>query len=262
MAHQSGSNSFRIKFRLALTIAAALALPGCAAQSSAPSRFAYQSHGSESHGATIHIVRPGDTLYRIAQTYGISTASLVRANHIANPKDLRVGEALTIPAGDEFGNYARASAFSGANPWIGVPRGAREFAWPVASGTLSSPFGMRHGTMHKGVDIAAPEGTAVRAAGSGTVIYAGRLRGYGNVVILQHNGGYSTVYAHNERNFVRAGQSVARGQAIAEIGATGRATGPNLHFEVRYNNEAENPMAFLPNPNQSDGIGFARASAY
>lgn len=263
MAHQRGSNGSFRKFQLKIALVAACAISGCAAQAPAPTTAAFNSrYGSyEARGSTVHIVRPGDTLYRIAQSYGISVERLERANRISDPRNLRVGQRLTIPAGDYAGSYAYGSAFAGANPWSGVPRGPREFAWPVASGTLSSPFGMRHGTMHEGVDIAAPEGTPVRAAGSGAVIYVGRLRGYGNVVILQHSGGYTTVYAHNERNFVRDGQTVERGQEIAEIGETGRATGPNLHFEVRYHNAAENPMAFLPDPNQSAGISFARANA-
>ena len=262
MAHRRGSNGSFRKFQLKIALAAACAISGCAAQAPAPTAaFSPSYHSYESRGATIHVVRPGDTLYRIAQAYGVSVESLARANQIPDPRDLRVGERLTIPSSGYAGRYAYGNAFAGTNPWNGVPRGPREFAWPVAAGTLSSPFGMRHGTMHEGVDIAAPEGTPVRAAGSGAVIYSGRLRGYGNVVILQHSGGYTTVYAHNERNFVRDGQMIERGQVIAEIGETGRATGPNLHFEVRYHNEAENPMAFLPDPNRSAGISFARASA-
>jgi murein DD-endopeptidase MepM/ murein hydrolase activator NlpD len=90
------------------------------------------------------------------------------------------------------------------------------------------------------------------------VIFVGHLHGYGNVVIIQHSGGYVTVYGHNQRNLVNDGASVVRGQQIAEMGSSGRASGPNLHFEVRYNNEAENPLAYLPEPNSSTGISFAR----
>jgi murein DD-endopeptidase MepM/ murein hydrolase activator NlpD len=77
-------------------------------------------------------------------------------------------------------------------------------------------------------------------------------------VILQHSGGYVTVYGHNERNLVRDGEQVVRGQEIAELGATGRATGPNLHFEVRFHGQPQNPLAYLPQPPPTSGIAFAR----
>ena len=112
--------------------------------------------------------------------------------------------------------------------------------------------------MHDGVDIAAPTGTPIYAADDGVVIFVGHLHGYGNVVILQHSGGYATVYGHNQSNLVNQGEHVARGQEIAEMGTSGRASGPNLHFEVRYNNQAQNPLAYLPQPNTSTGITFAR----
>jgi murein DD-endopeptidase MepM/ murein hydrolase activator NlpD len=120
---------------------------------------------------------------------------------------------------------------------------------------------MRNGVMHDGIDIDAPEGTPIRAADAGTVIFAGRQRGYGNLVILEHRDGYVTVYGHNERNLVRQGETVARGETIAQMGATGRASGPNLHFEVRYNNRPQNPISYLPDPGISPGITFARNSA-
>jgi murein DD-endopeptidase MepM/ murein hydrolase activator NlpD len=174
------------------------------------------------------------------------------ANSLGDPRDLRVNQVLIIPRSGAVASSAPAS-----NPWD-VPRADRQFHWPLAGGNLSSPFGMRNGVMHEGVDIAAPEGTHVLAADDGSVIYAGRLRGYGNVVIVQHSDGYVTVYAHNERNLVREGEHVARGQVIADLGATGRTSGPNLHFEVRHQNQAENPIAYLPRPTQStDGVAFA-----
>jgi len=119
------------------------------------------------------------------------------------------------------------------------------FLWP-ASGTVSSSFGPRGNAHHDGIDIAAPEGTPVRAALDGTVAYVGVLRGYGKVVILAHQDGLTTVYAHHSRNLVKHGARVRRGAVIAFVGQTGRTTGPNLHFEVRKDNRARDPMAFLP----------------
>jgi lipoprotein NlpD len=201
------------------------------------------------------VVAPGDTIYHLSETFGVSTESLMAANGLSDPHDLRVGQILIIPKG-ESDAPATASAF-GPDPWS-VASADRQFKWPVIAGVVSSPFGMRNGAMHDGVDIAAPAGTPVYAAGDGTVIFSGRLHGYGNVVILQHGGGYVTVYAHNQRNLVDEGAGVASGQEIAQIGDSGRASGPNLHFEVRYHNQAQNPLAYLPAPTNSTGITFAR----
>lgn len=177
----------------------------------------------------------------------------MRANGIGDPRELRVGTSLVIPGAYEpiavsATELTRASRLK--------PR-YHHFDWPVAGGRLSSPFGPRGGAMHDGIDIAAPAGTAVRAADRGRVIFAGRLRGYGNVVIVRHDGDYVTVYAHNRRNEVREGEQVARDQLIAVVGSTGRTTGPNLHFEVRRDNVASNPLDFLPPLDPATGTTFA-----
>jgi murein DD-endopeptidase MepM/ murein hydrolase activator NlpD len=111
--------------------------------------------------------------------------------------------------------------------------------------------------MHDGVDITAPAGTPVHAADGGVVVYAGRLRGYGNVVIIEHSDRFVTVYGHDAANLVRAGDRVARGQVIGAVGSSGRTTGPNLHFEVRHDNLAYNPLEFLPSAGPSAAITFA-----
>jgi len=100
--------------------------------------------------------------------------------------------------------------------------------------------------MHDGIDIAAPEGTPVRCSAPGVVLYSGVLRGYGRVVIVGHDYGLSSVYAHNREIFVAAGARVRRGSVIASVGRTGRVTGPNLHFEIRRENVALDPLRFLP----------------
>jgi murein DD-endopeptidase MepM/ murein hydrolase activator NlpD len=197
-----------------------------------------------------HTVQPGETLYHIARLYGVSTASLIAANGLSDPRQLDVGRTLVIPT------YKTARTVD-SSLWP-VARADRQFAWPVTAGVVSSPFGIRNGVMHDGVDIVGRAGTAVHAADDGTVIFAGRLRGYGNAVILRHSGGYVTVYGHNQRNLVRYGAEVVRGEIIAELGSTGRATGPNLHFEVRFRGQPQNPLAYLPPPLPSSGISFAR----
>lgn len=119
------------------------------------------------------------------------------------------------------------------------------FVWP-AEGRISSLFGPRNGTNHDGIDIAAPEGTPVRCAAPGEVLYSGVLRGYGRTVIIAHGYGLTSVYAHQREVFVRKGARVGRGAVIGSVGRTGRVTGPNLHFEIRRDNIARDPLRYLP----------------
>jgi murein DD-endopeptidase MepM/ murein hydrolase activator NlpD len=122
---------------------------------------------------------------------------------------------------------------------------------PVDGARVSSSFGMRHHpilgytAMHKGVDFAVPTGTPIMASGDGTVAMAGRDGGYGNIVVLRHAGGYSTAYAHMSRFApgIKPGVHVAQGQVIGYVGATGLATGPHLHYEVRFDDRAVNPLS-------------------
>jgi murein DD-endopeptidase MepM/ murein hydrolase activator NlpD len=123
--------------------------------------------------------------------------------------------------------------------------------WPIP-GKLSSSFGNRlhpiFGVyrMHTGIDIDAPSGTPIHACTKGTVVFAGWLSGYGNVVIIQHNQTHSTVYAHQRVYFVQEEQAVEMGEVIGEVGSTGWSTDPHLHFEVRINGDPVNPMNYLP----------------
>ena len=123
--------------------------------------------------------------------------------------------------------------------------GCASMMWPV-DGPLSSPFGRREGKPHDGIDLAVAEDTPVRAACDGVVAYAGHgLRGYGNLVILRHAGQLATVYAHNRALEVHEGQTVTRGQLVARSGATGHVTAPHLHFEVRKDSIARDPLGYL-----------------
>ncbi len=116
--------------------------------------------------------------------------------------------------------------------------------WPV-SGTVTSGFGYRWGRLHAGIDIAAPTGTAIRAADSGRVAIAGWVGGYGNYVCIQHGGSLSMCYGHMSSIGVSVGQSVSQGQVIGSSGNTGNSTGPHLHFEVRINGSPVDPMGYL-----------------
>jgi murein DD-endopeptidase MepM/ murein hydrolase activator NlpD len=121
---------------------------------------------------------------------------------------------------------------------------ASGFIWPV-DGPVTSPFGMRWGRMHTGIDIGVPYGTPIHAAASGRVIYAGWMDGYGNLVFIDHGGGLSTGYAHQSNIGVSNGEAVSQGQVIGYVGCTGHCFGPHLHFEVRVNGSPVDPLGYL-----------------
>lgn len=122
---------------------------------------------------------------------------------------------------------------------------ALAFAWPLR-GRLTSGFGIRDGRMHDGIDLAARRGSLVRAAEAGRVVFSSRLGDYGRVVVVRHDARFASVYAHNRRNHVRRGAFVDKGTVVAELGASGNATGPHLHFEIRRDDEPLDPLLFLP----------------
>ena len=121
---------------------------------------------------------------------------------------------------------------------------AAGFIWPV-NGPVVSPFGMRWGRMHEGIDIAVGYGTPIRAAASGRVVYAGWMSGYGNLVAIDHGGGISTGYGHQSSIAVGVGQVVSQGATIGYVGCTGHCFGPHLHFEVRVNGSPVDPLCYL-----------------
>jgi lipoprotein NlpD len=200
-----------------------------------------------------HRVQAGENLYRIGKAYGIHHARLAEINRVAEPERIEVGQRLFIPGARR--QLSVDVAMPPAADGMAASRrrsheAAPAFAWPVVSGTVASEYGQRGRRFHDGIDISAPVGTPVHAAADGEVIYSHVLRGYGKVIIVRHRGGFSTLYAHNHRNLVREGQWVRQGDVIATVGRTGRTTGPNLHFEVRRDDVARNPMYFLPSIEQ------------
>lgn len=136
--------------------------------------------------------------------------------------------------------------------------------WPVTGGWLSSRFGVRadpftgRHSMHRGVDIASPMGSAIRAIGDGVVTYAGKKQGYGLFVEIRHGQGYSTRYAHASKVLVNLGDRIVRGQAIANVGTSGRSTGPHLHFEVLRNRVHIDPDQFLHQNNTTTARKHSR----
>jgi murein DD-endopeptidase MepM/ murein hydrolase activator NlpD len=136
------------------------------------------------------------------------------------------------------------AANTGSLPAGPIRSGSGMFIWPV-NGPVVSGFGMRWGRMHEGIDIAVPTGTPVRAAAAGTVSIAGSVGGYGNYTCISHGGALSTCYAHQERILVAVGQEVAQAQVIGISDCTGHCLGPHVHFEVRVNGEAVDPLGYL-----------------
>ncbi len=175
----------------------------------------------------IHVVRQGESPSRIAGRYGITRRALLTANHLDDRAALPSGHRLEVPG------CTRSSA------------GRLKFIWPV-QGSVSSRFGRRGlAGWHSGVDIKARAGTPIHASAPGTVLFSGWQSSYGRVIKITHPDGFSTVYAHNQRNFVKAGDRVNAGTVIGTVGRTGHASANHLHFEVRRQELAQNPVPLL-----------------
>jgi murein DD-endopeptidase MepM/ murein hydrolase activator NlpD len=189
---------------------------------------------------THHLVRPGETLAAIGRLYGVKWQTLAQVNQLVDPHHIEVGQAIWIPSQPGTGGSGVPAL---AAPSRFVPD--RRLQWPT-DGVLSSGFGMRDGRLHGGVDISGARGTPIVAVDEGVVRFSGRgPDGYGNVVMLDHGGGLMTLYAHNERNLVRQGERVRRGQTVALMGDSGRASGTHVHFEVHQHGRLVDPLRWL-----------------
>ncbi len=199
-----------------------------------------------------HTVRRGDTGYGISRRYGVNLAALMRVNNIRKPYRLAVGQILKLPGGAQrvvttASANTTAPARARSVPLPAPPaRSKSGFRWPV-EGALASRFGPKEGGLHNdGINIVAQQGTPVRSAEAGVVVYASNaLEGYGNLLLLKHADGWLTAYAHNERLLVNKGDRIEKGQVIARVGATGGVTEPQLHFEIRKGRRALDPLDYL-----------------
>ncbi len=227
-----------------------------------------------------HLVRRGDTLYGISRRYGVDVTWLVRLNRIAPPYTLAPGQGLILPVSIPAAARPKLS-LAAARPKLSPaamqrklppavarsklspaatqqklplavalpkppPRAGKKFLWPLR-GRLIAGYGPRKSGLHNdGINIAAPRGTPVRAAENGVVVYVGNeLRGFGNLILLKHAGGWVTAYAHTGDLMVRRGHKVRRGQVIARVGSSGTVSGPQLHFEIRKGTRAVDPTLWL-----------------
>ncbi|MBV6272059.1 peptidoglycan DD-metalloendopeptidase family protein [Alcaligenaceae bacterium CGII-47] len=242
-----------------VAIVATSLLAGCASRT-APAPVADQSNrGATAQASGTYVVKPGDTLYQIAQAHSMDVARLSQLNNITNPSQLAVGQVLRIDGGTAVSSGSTAAATSAATPipitTIEQPKvdtssqagqrasdaGLISWGWP-ASGKIIQGFNDNT----KGIDIEGAIGAPVQAAADGKVMYAGNgVRGLGNLILLGHTNGFITAYAHNQSLLVKTGDTVKKGAKIATIGQSD-TTSPRLHFEVRRRGTPVNPLSYLP----------------
>ena len=226
-----------------------------------------------------HIVVTGDTVFALSNKYKVDMRTLVELNTLKPPYQLKKGQVLKIPNSSNreeggpkrnirnvltarsdivFSPFPRPKPVSNPrrertrvhhqNSPISKPldRGGKYFLWPVR-GTVISRFGPRRGGLHNdGINIAAPRGAPVFAAENGVVAYTGNgIKGFGNLLLVKHSGGWTTAYAHVDRVLVKRGDRVKRGETIGTIGTSGKVNKPQLHFEIRKGSQAVDPMREL-----------------
>jgi len=185
-------------------------------------------------------VQNGDTLFALALRYNTTVDAIVAVNGLPSAHRLRLGQRLVVPVGKRTAPRAlTAQAVSRPTPTVRAT-----LSWP-ARGVITSRYGWRYRRHHDGIDLASPRGTPIYAARKGRVAFAGWYYGYGRAVIVDHGGGLTTLYGHASKLLARTGQVVEQGQLIALVGCTGRCTGSHLHFEVRINRRAVNPLPYL-----------------
>lgn len=195
-----------------------------------------------------HRVEAGETIARIARAYGVTPRSILSANGLRDPSDMRPGREIVIPGASRAAPVPTWEEFRDLVLGPYLEKGIR---WPV-KGAVSSVFGGRGSGKHTGIDILAPEGTEVRAALPGLVVHCGNaLRGYGNVVVLDHGQSVTTLYGHLKEIRVQSGEAVAGGAVVGTVGMTGNASSPHLHFELRVEDRPVDPQRYLDQGSRS-----------
>ncbi len=194
-----------------------------------------------------YFVQPGDNFYSIAYRLEITAQQLQHANPWLKPLNIAPGMRLSVPGYPLDDNYANAKKTHNHDD-LNDRDGATsldlhtDYIWPLNRIDVSSNYGYRGRNLHAGIDLRAPRGTRIFASADGRVVFSGRKRGYGNIIVINHGGGIETAYAHNNRNMVKKGQRVNQGQVVATVGRSGNATGYHLHFEFRRHGKAVNPV--------------------
>lgn len=212
-----------------------------------------------------HIVKRGESLYSISRDYNVDITTLSKVNNLTTPYSLYVGQKLQLPASVSTKSstpqttqkqssaptvVAKNDSYKSApvqDSYVPTTNRKTKFDWPVRGRIISGFGNLGSGRKNDGINIKADLGSTVKAADSGTIAYAGNeLKGFGNLILIKHNDGWITAYAHNDKLFVTKGQKVKRGEKIASVGSTGSVTTPQLHFEVRSDKKAVNPRPYLP----------------
>ena len=243
-------------------------------------------------GKRVHTVSSGETLFSLGRTYGMSPYKIAEYNGLPRNVSLKLGQRVRIPGGggdmpvvakvkaddrvpeqdvasSQIAQPKQQASFENDDFAVEKPKpqqsqqlvseqpvqeaGGLSFRWPV-KGRVISGYGAKPGGLrNEGVNIAVPEGTGVRSAEAGVVAYAGNeLKGYGNLVLIRHEGGWVTAYAHNKELLVKRGDAVKRGDMIARAGQTGSVSSPQVHFEIRKGATAMDPMRFLSSSTASN----------
>ena len=222
--------------------------------------------------ARFHRVTEGESLYAVSRRYGVDTRSLVLLNNIRPPYRLTVGQRLRLPAagpapvqkaksrvvrkpGDRW-KPTKIRPPSRSELAYPPARSSKKFLWPVR-GRIAVGYGPHgKGRHNDGINILAPRGAPVRAVENGIVAYSGNeLRGFGNLLLIRHAGGWTSAYAHNQVLLVRAGDRVRRGQVISKVGKSGSVRRPQLHFELRRGKHAVNPARYMSRRRMGRSVG-------
>ena len=201
--------------------------------------FLFSACSTMKSGRYVYIESPAH-VKKVARDHGVSLEEIKQANP---SKSLLGNEWLFIPSKVGIKYFLRDTYV--IEDYSSLGRG--RFIWPVPQFyKVSSHFGQRGRRHHDGIDIPAPQGTSILAVDHGVVVYSDNgIRGYGNMIVIAHQDEIYTVYAHNKKNFVSKGDEIKKGQLIAQVGNTGRSTGPHLHFEIRVKNKVRNPAQYL-----------------
>ena len=253
---KSGKPALR-RHSSALMLCALALLSGCANQSGSRAPVT-DLNGASTSVARTYVIKPGDTINKIARANGVDEATILRLNKLVNPNRLIVGQTLKLSEGSEPSATtarptntgkpearpldATSSHFQASDTVTpAADAGLISWGWP-ANGKVIQGFTQTT----KGIDIAGNAGDAIEAAANGKVMYSGNgVRGLGNLIIVNHDNGFITAYAHNRTLLVKAGQEVKKGAKIAEMGQTDAAS-VRLHFEVRRQGTPVDPLQYLP----------------
>jgi len=228
---------------LLLIFSMALLVQGCALlRSPAP----ILSDKKQSVPGAYHTVQKRESLWKICKAYGASMQDVAEINNIKDTSLIKAGDKIFIPGADKSRTLSETQAATGKTLPEKIISKPGLFSWPVR-GKVIEEYGIYGGIKHDGINIKAPEGAPVKAAKEGTVAFSGVLEGYGNTIIIEHKDNYATVYANNQANLVTKGQTVGKGQKIAEVGGSPSSKPqPYLHFQIRCDNKPRNPRFYLP----------------